>query len=285
MGQFEVEGVVRVIGEEVLVLRNLFSGNDLVCLRLSGRYDCAFRLFASSERGAHDDGGSALVAALVVLEAALVELQIRELVPASAVRDVSAVRLASVLAVVAACVGSPRRLGLGGHRHRRGQRIPTLFCSVCHSVWRRSGAARAVRAVSNDLQERLARSGSLLSPCDPLTARLALRWMLAGRARCLARAAHAGSARTASRRVLPPAAAFSNPFSGATGAPNSIRAQLLARDALAALWLPRTLPKRSPHALPCRTAATSAPARQNLMAAKVQVRRIRGATASILCSG
>lgn len=143
MGQFEVEGVVRVIGEEVLVLRNLFSGNDLVCLRLSGRYDCAFRLFASSERRAHDDGGSALVAALVVLEAALVELQIRELVPASAVRDVSAVRLAPVLAVVAACVGSPRRLGLGGHRHRRGQSNPRLFRSVCHSVWCRLGAVES----------------------------------------------------------------------------------------------------------------------------------------------
>jgi hypothetical protein len=58
VGQFEVEGVVRVVGEEVLVLRNLFSRHDLVSAGRRRRRRMGMWVL-SSEGRAHDEVGPA----------------------------------------------------------------------------------------------------------------------------------------------------------------------------------------------------------------------------------
>lgn len=90
VGQLEVKGVVRVVGEEVLVLRNLFSRHDLVSVRRRG---CGCMLVLSEGR-AHDEVGSSFGPALIVFKVTLVEFQVGERLLAPALGNVAAVRLA-----------------------------------------------------------------------------------------------------------------------------------------------------------------------------------------------
>lgn len=86
VGQLEVEGVVVEVGEDVLVVGEDLAGDDLVAL--SGRLNVVV-----AQGWAHDELSLAFDAALVVLEVALVELEVGKGFLCAAVRDVAAVRL------------------------------------------------------------------------------------------------------------------------------------------------------------------------------------------------